>query len=579
MGKKLVSLLCVGLGLVVLTAPTAQCMNVDVRIASGNDDAEEHLAAGDMDIGSTDLELPYEDDGTPSATDDQLTGLRFTVPVPKGAQILKAYLEFEMDETKGNTKPVNLVIEGQLTANARAITAATGDLTGRTPWTDAQVKWTVPTGLAVDAKFRSPDISAIIKEIISQNGWVAGNALMIAVRDDKSAPSTGLRCVEAYDGEPTAAPLLHLEVFNPTAHTPNPADGTLGVFMPLFTWMAGDGAMFHSVYLGKTPELTEADCVAKNQYPTMYYHVLGLEPGVQYYWRVDETDVTGKITTGPVWTFVAQADTAYYPTPANGSTDVSPSAALTWQPGLGVIKHHVYFGNSLDAVTQGAAGTDKGETPDPTFKPTALEPVTTYYWRVDEIGLGGAVKTGPVWSFTTYLPVDDFESYTDNEGGRIYETWIDGWTNNTGSTVGNTTAPFAEQTIVRSGKQSMPMDYNNARTPFYSEAEREFAATQNWTVGGLADLKLDFRGSSRNGAGALYVVVADSSGKSVVVTHADTAAVTAPVWTPWKIPLSSLTGVNLSRVKKISIGVGNRQNPAAGGTGRIYIDEIRVTKP
>jgi len=37
--------------------------------------------------------------------------------------------------------------------------------------------------------------------------------------------------------------------------------------------------------------------------------------------------------------------------------------------------------------------------------------------------------------------------------------------------------------------------------------------------------------------------------------------------------------VNLSRVKKIYLGVGSRQNPTAGGAGRIDLDEIRVTKP
>ena len=66
--------------------------------------------------------------------------------------------------------------------------------------------------------------------------------------------------------------------------------------------------------------------------------------------------------------------------------------------------------------------------------------------------------------------------------------------------------------------------------PFYSEAEREFASTRNWTAGGLTDLRLDFRGSSRNGAGGLYIVIEDSTGKSVVVPHADTAAVTATAW-------------------------------------------------
>ncbi len=64
-----------------------------------------------------------------------------------------------------------------------------------------------------------------------------------------------------------------------------------------------------------------------------------------------------------------------------------------------------------------------------------------------------------------------------------------------------------------------------------------------------------------------------------VAAHADPAAVLTAAWTEWKIPLSSFTGVNLAKVKKLYIGVGDRKNPVADGTGRIYIDDIRVTKP
>src|SRR4030042_266019 len=133
MGKKLVFLLCMGLGVVSLVSGPALAVNLDIRIANGNDDAEEHLSDGSMDITSTDLELPYEDDGSPSATDDQLIGLRFMVSIPKGAQILKAYLEFEMDETKGNARPVNLIIEGHLVPNSPVIESTAGNLTSRTP--------------------------------------------------------------------------------------------------------------------------------------------------------------------------------------------------------------------------------------------------------------------------------------------------------------------------------------------------------------------------------------------------------------------------------------------------------------
>ena len=45
------------------------------------------------------------------------------------------------------------------------------------------------------------------------------------------------------------------------------------------------------------------------------------------------------------------------------------------------------------------------------------------------------------------------------------------------------------------------------------------------------------------------------------------------------MPLSSFSGVSMTKVKKIFIGVGDRSNPAADGTGMLFIDDIRVIKP
>ena len=362
------------------------------------------------------------------------------------------------------------------------------------------------------------------------------------------------------------------------AQNPNPADGALAVAMPLLQWQPGMDAMLHTVYVGTSPDLTEANLAGAKQPFTMLYYVQGFKPGTTYYWRVDETDKTGAVKTGNVWSFVAQDLVAYHPTPMNGANDAAQAPVLTWLPGQTAVKHHLYFGDSNDAVKQGAAAADKGELTDPTFTPGALESVTTYYWRVDEIVAGGTVRAGPVWTFTTCLSVDDFESYTDDEGSRIYETWVDGWTNGTGSTVGNTQAPFAEQTIIHGGKQSMPLDYNNVKTPFYSEAEREFAPTQDWTAGEVTTLALSVRGQSGNAPVQLYVAVEDASKKVGIVAHPDTAVTSATAWTQWKIPLSSLAGVNLAKVKKLYIGLGDRAAPAAGGSGRMFIDDIQVTK-
>ena len=362
------------------------------------------------------------------------------------------------------------------------------------------------------------------------------------------------------------------------ARKPDPASGTVGVQMPLFRWSAGNDAMLHNVYLGTTQELGDAQLVSPRNPLTMFYYPLPVQPGATYYWRVDEIGKDGTtVYPGNVWSFVTQDVKAYYPTPVDKTSTVSLAPTLTWQAGVAATQHHVYFGDSNDAVGQGAAAVDKGLQAETTFAPGTLEPLTTYFWRVDETVAGGAIKTGPVWSFVTPLVVDDFESYTDDEGSRIYETWVDGWTNGTGSTVGYVQAPFAERTIVHSGKQSMPLDYNNIKSPFYSEAQREFSPVQDWTADGVDTLALFFRGNVSNGAGKLYLAIEDNAGKVGVATS--DAALTTMTWTEWKVALSSVTGVNLATVKKLYIGVGDRQTPVAGGAGRLYIDDIRVTRP
>jgi hypothetical protein len=90
-----------------------------------------------------------------------------------------------------------------------------------------------------------------------------------------------------------------------------------------------------------------------------------------------------------------------------------------------------------------------------------------------------------------------------------------------------------------------------------------------------AEVGADHPGNSAQG---LYVGIEDSAGKAAFVTHPDPAPATIGAWTEWAIPLSSFTGVNPAKVKKMYVGVGDRQNPVPDGTGRIYIDDIRVTK-
>jgi hypothetical protein len=474
-----------------------------------------------------------------------------------------------------------------------------------------------------------------------------------------------------------------------------------------------------------------------------------------------------------VWQFWALC-----PGPPNGATDVFVSSTLSWRAARGAVTHDVYFGPDKAAVTNAtpeSPGIYRGRyaCATTTYDPGLLECGTTYYWRIDEVNDSdprGPWK-GSVWSFTTtdyniVSIVDDFESYNDREGTRVFDVWADGYVDkSSGSTVGLLNAPngtFCETTIIHGGQKSMPFEYNNIKAPFYSEAERTFDTTQDWTLGGANGLALWSRGypagftdkgnnaftvssegtgianyldqfrfvykllssngsitvrvdslvntnawakagvmiretlegnskcalcvmtpgngaafeyrantggtqaimntagltvphwvritrtgntfkgersadgktwtqigvdptvimapnayvglcvtshnsgvyttaefssvlvsgtatgawqnqsigvtQGSNDAAPLYVTVEDKAGKKKTVVNPDALAVNAGAWTQWKIACGDLAGVNLAGVKKLTIGVGDRANPKAGGTGRIYIDDIRLTK-
>jgi hypothetical protein len=187
-----------------------------------------------------------------------------------------------------------------------------------------------------------------------------------------------------------------------TAHEPTPADGDVGVTAPLLRWTAGDTATFHDVYLGTSPDLTEADLLSAKQMFTMYYVATGLEPGVTYYWRVDETTADMSTTyTGDVWSFTTAPLTAHSPDPADGYRWGLPDVTLTWQPGQGASLHTLYFSTDANAVASRDATALIGDLPDLSYDVSSLEQGTTHYWAVDETDGDGVKHEGEVWRFST----------------------------------------------------------------------------------------------------------------------------------------------------------------------------------
>jgi hypothetical protein len=343
----------------------------------------------------------------------------------------------------------------------------------------------------------------------------------------------------------------------------------------------------HTVYFGDDYE-TVANATVGIPSGSTTYNPGPLEEEKVYYWRVDAFDGIGTYK-GDVWTFTTPGAVGN-PQPANGATDVSMAAVLSWTAADNATSHEVYLGLDKDVV-RGANATSpdyKGSQSlgAESVDPGLLEANTEYYWRVDGVYDGNPVK-GPVWSFTVgnHLLIEDFESYTDDDPNNeaIWQHWIDGFgVADNGAQVGNLMPPYAEQTIVHGGAQSMPLFYVNEGIVTNSEASLTLTALRDWTAANVGDLSLWFRGASDNVAEPLYVAISNSAGSPAIIAHDDPTLAEKGLWMQWTVPLQAFAdqGINLTNVDKIAIGLGSKSGMASsGGLGTMYIDDIRLEQP
>jgi parallel beta-helix repeat protein len=182
----------------IIVTETGGGDTIEVRVAAGSDDAEEQTS-GSVGLGSSDLELVLE-------SSDQTVGMRFNgLGIPQGANIASAYVQFQVDET--NSEATSLTIQAEAVDNAATFTTVSKNISSR-PRTEAAVQWApVPwtTVGETGPDQRTPDIAAVVQEVVNRQGWGAGNSLVFIIT------GTGKRVADSYNGSATAAPLLHVE--------------------------------------------------------------------------------------------------------------------------------------------------------------------------------------------------------------------------------------------------------------------------------------------------------------------------------------------------------------------------------
>jgi hypothetical protein len=326
---------------------------VQVRVAAGADDAEES-ASGAMAVGSSDLELVFD-------LSNQFVGLRFNaVAIPRGATINSASVQFQVDEaTSGAT---SLTIQGQAADNATAF-SGTAKISTRTR-TASAVSWSPVAWVAVGqagAGQQTPSIASVIQEIVNRPGWRSGNSLALIIT------GTGRRVAEAFEGLPTAAPLLRVQYSTgpntaPTA-TNVSISGTPQVGQVLtgnYTYSDADGDVEGTSSYRWLRDGTPISGAAARSYT-----LVAADQGALIRFEVTPVAATGASPGAPVQS--AAVGPVAAPTPNSAPTASNVTISGTAEVGQVLTGNYTYSDANGD-----------------------VEGTSTYRWLRDEAEIGGA---------------------------------------------------------------------------------------------------------------------------------------------------------------------------------------------
>src|SRR6185436_1389065 len=132
-------------------------------------------------------------------------GVRFPgLAIPQRSIITAAWIQFVARDA--NSEVTNLTFQAEAADNSATFTTALGNVSSR-PRTTASTSWSPGAWVQNQAgpAQRTPDLKALIQEVVDRPGWASGNAISII------ANGSGRRTALSYEGSQTLCPLLHIE--------------------------------------------------------------------------------------------------------------------------------------------------------------------------------------------------------------------------------------------------------------------------------------------------------------------------------------------------------------------------------
>ncbi len=186
----------------VTPTPTPITNVISLQVKASEDDTSVQLATGEnrndwsyVRVGAS--ETAY------------VNGIRFqNIDIPQGSRIVQAKLSLYYGEWTRDT-PIRVKIQADKTDSARSF-ANSETLASQRPLTSAAVGWEIAQAPPNYSWFDSPDIAAVIQEIISRPGWQNGNALAIIIQNAANNELNHYLDVMSYDFRPDISPKLEI---------------------------------------------------------------------------------------------------------------------------------------------------------------------------------------------------------------------------------------------------------------------------------------------------------------------------------------------------------------------------------
>jgi hypothetical protein len=182
----------------------------------------------------------------------------------------------------------------------------------------------------------------------------------------------------------------------------------------------------------------------------------------------------------------------------------------------------------------------------------------------------------------------DMASTETTEAGITAPHWVKVERDVTGNfTVSHSTNGTSWQSVASAIPVNVPMTSNvyiGLALTSHDAAQTCQAVFSNVTTTGTVSGQWAHQdvGITTNAAEPMYVEMSNANGAAAIAAHEDPDAATIDTWTEWRIPLQAFAdqGVNLSDVDRMAIGLGSKGGmPAPGGSGTVYIDDIRLYPP